>query len=367
MKARILTTVVVLAVMVAACGEEALPSASPFGEKTWRLTSGAVDGTPLALVDGHPVTLTAADGSVGGTAACNHYGGTLTESGTRSTITDISVTEMYCGVPGVMELEAAYLAALQRIDTAFNNADDLVLTGEGAELRFSEVPPEPPAALIGTNWRLESLVDGDSVSSVAAPAFIVFEEDGHVGGSNGCNLFGGTYTATEGFRDLFQTLIGCMGDVAAQETFFMSVLGDQATLGIDGATLTITTGDRSLVFRASAPEPDRALRGTTWTLTTVVSGETASTPAAAAWIRIDDDGTVTGNNGCNEFAGTYDDDTGFGELIQTERACLDEGVADQEQLVMSLLASSPALTVDGSTLTIAAPEGAALIFTTGEV
>ncbi|HUG75050.1 MAG TPA: META domain-containing protein [Acidimicrobiia bacterium] len=347
--------------LLASCGQETLPSASPFGDRAWGLKSGTVDGSPIVLVDGHDVTLTASNGSVSGTAACNHYSGTLVETGTRSTISEIAVTEMYCGVAGVMELEAAFLTALQRIDTAFNNEDDLVLTGEGVELRFSEIPPDPPAALTGTNWRLESLVDGDSVSTVAAPAFIVFEDDGHVGGSNGCNLFGGSYDTTAGFRDLFQTLIGCMGAVADQEAFVMSVLTGDAEVAIDGANLTIGSGERALLYRASAPEPNLALRGTTWTLTTVIDGETASTTAADAWIRIEDNGSVTGNTGCNQFSGTYDDN-GFGPLGLTKMACLDEAVADQERLVVAVLESSPLVTVDGSTLTIASPDGTALVF-----
>jgi heat shock protein HslJ len=359
---RSVAALLITTALLAACGQETLPSASPFGNKAWGLNAGTVDGSPLVLVDGYDLTLTASHGSVGGTAACNHYGGTLVERGTRSTVSDISVTEMYCGLAGVMELEAAFLVGLERIDTAFINEDDLVLTGEGVELRFSEVPPEPPATLIGTNWRLESLVDGDSVSSVTAPAFIVFEDDGHVGGSNGCNLFGGTYDETGGFRDLFQTLIGCMGAIADQEAFVMSVLTDDAALVIDGATLTIGSGERALIYRASAPEPNLALRGTTWSLTTVIDGETASTTAAGAWIRIEGDGSVTGHTGCNQFFGTYDDENGFGRLGLTKMACLDEAVANQERLVVAVLEALPLVTVDGSTLTIASADGTALVF-----
>jgi heat shock protein HslJ len=359
---RLVAAFLLTTALLASCGQETLPSASPFADKDWGLESGTVDGSPLVLVDEYRVTLTGSDGSVGGTAACNHYGATLVESGTRVTISDIVVTEMYCGMSGVMELEAAFLAALMRIDTAFSNEGDLVLTGEGVELRFSDVPPEPPVALIGTNWRLESLVDGDSVSSVAAPAFIVFEDDGHVGGSSGCNLFGGSYDTTDGFRDLFQTLIGCLGAVADQEVFVMSVLTGDSGVVIDGATLTISNGERALVYRAAAPEPNRALRGTTWNLTTVIDGDTATTTAAGAWIRIEYGGTVSGHTGCNQFSGTYDDESGFGALTQTEMACLDEVVAEQERLVMAVLGGSPLVTVDGSTLTLAFADGTALVF-----
>lgn len=224
---------------------------NPFGEGTWRLVVGEVDGTPLALVATHPVTLRVDGDTVGGTSACNSYGGTLRLDGNRASIDEIYMTEMACIEDGVMELEAAYLEALGLIDTAAVDGVHLVLSGEGVTLRFEVVEPEPDALLIGTTWLLETLVDGETASTPAADASIRFEEDGTVTGHNGCNGFGGTYDPDDGFSDLFQTLIGCMDAVADQETHFMGVLGSQPTLAIEGSQLTITAPDgRALVFRS---------------------------------------------------------------------------------------------------------------------
>lgn len=44
---------------------------------SWQLMSGTVDGRPVPIVDSHPITLNIDGYVIGGTAACNGYGGNL--------------------------------------------------------------------------------------------------------------------------------------------------------------------------------------------------------------------------------------------------------------------------------------------------
>jgi heat shock protein HslJ len=240
-------------VLLTSCGEEALPLGNPFGHGTWQLVAGEADGAPLALIPTHPVTLRVDDDTVGGTSACNHYGGTLRLEDNRVSIDEIYMTEMACIGVGIMELEATYLEALGRIDTAAVESGLLVLSGEGVTLRFEAVEPEPDASLIGPTWALETIVDGETASTPATDAWIRFDDDRTVSGHNGCNGFGGSYDPDDGFSDLFQTLIGCMDQgIADQELLFMGVLGSGPTLTIEGTQLTITAPDgRALVFGVS--------------------------------------------------------------------------------------------------------------------
>ncbi len=53
--------------------------------------------------------------------------------------------------------EAAYLAALGRLETATLESDVLILAGGGVELRFRRLPPAPTGQLIDMTWILESL------------------------------------------------------------------------------------------------------------------------------------------------------------------------------------------------------------------
>jgi heat shock protein HslJ len=107
-----LAAVLLLASFAAACGEDQPPGADPFGTGTWRLVSATVDGAALVLVDGSPVTLRVDNGQLGGTSACNSYGGPVTIlDGVVAIGPDLVMTEMYCMDESVMTLEAAYLAA----------------------------------------------------------------------------------------------------------------------------------------------------------------------------------------------------------------------------------------------------------------
>jgi heat shock protein HslJ len=102
----------------------------------WQLVSGSVDGQAIPLTDDSPVTLNATGTEVGGTSACNSYGGQFILDGSSISIGDLFTTLMMC-TPDVMDVEIPYTAALPEVDTAAIDGDQLVMTGPGIELRFS--------------------------------------------------------------------------------------------------------------------------------------------------------------------------------------------------------------------------------------
>lgn len=253
MKTISLAAALLLATFAASCGEEQPPGADPFGTNTWRLVAATVDGTALVLVDGSPVTLRVDAGQLGGTAACNSYGGPITiVDGVVTIGPDLVQTEMYCVDDTVMDLEAAYLAALPRVDTVAITGDELSLIGDGVELSFEVVPPEPDAALIGTYWVLDTITEGEVASTPAAAASLVFAADGSVSGSTGCNSLFGSYAADTGFSPLGTTKMACEPPIMEQETLVLEILAPEATLTIEGSLLTIADLEgRTLVFRAT--------------------------------------------------------------------------------------------------------------------
>ncbi len=251
MKLLTLTLATLLLLSLAACGEEQPPGGDPFGDATWQLVSGTVDGTALVLVDGRLVTLRVTNGEIGGTAACNSYGGPITIDNGVVVIGAVFMTEMACPDDGVMELEAAYLAALVRINGVALADDEFVLTGEGVELRFTAQPEVADAALIGTNWTLDTVIEGDAASTPAAPANLMFAEDGSVTGSTGCNSMFGTYSAMYGFSEIGSTKMACEDPIMTQETLVLEILSPNATVTIEGSLLTIADLEgRALVYRA---------------------------------------------------------------------------------------------------------------------
>jgi heat shock protein HslJ len=166
----------------------------------WALVSGHLDGEEIELVDGWTVTMSIDGDRIGGTAACNGYGGTVVVDdelglGGSFVVDELSWTEMGCE-PAVMELEQRFLAALVRVDS-FELADALSLaeTGVGTGLRFDRVEPVADTALVGTTWRLDTLITGDTASNSPGMdlAFLEFHDDGTVVGSTGCRRLEGEW------------------------------------------------------------------------------------------------------------------------------------------------------------------------------
>jgi len=266
---RFLLTLLALVLFISACGSDdngtagtdgdpgsttTTPGVDPLAAGNWMLTSATVADQPADLLDSHPVTLTIDGTTVGGTAACNGYSGALA---TGDTIFDgFAVTEMACEPPAAMDLETLYLDALITVSAATLEGDTLVLTGDGVELRFEAVPDTPDHELTGTNWLLESLVDGDAVSSPldGGEIDLVLEEGGRLTGTDGCNAFNGEYTlegGTLGVGPLAQTRKLCEPDVMTQADHITTVLGTDVTFSIDGDQLTLTGADAlGLVYRA---------------------------------------------------------------------------------------------------------------------
>ena len=247
---RSLPTLLVL--VLAACGMLGPDPADLDGE--WVLRSGSADGQPLALVADRVVTLRIDGDEVGGTAACNIYGGTIERSGSTITIGALSMTEMGCDEP-TMALESAYLAALAAVTTADRAESSLLLEGPGVELTFALDVPEPDASLLGTAWSLESMVTGDAVSSVLGPATLVFEEDGTMRGSTGCREFTARYELSGAdlrVSDLVADQVECEESVASQDGHVLGTFEGQVRLSIDGNRLSISGTDRGLDYLAGS-------------------------------------------------------------------------------------------------------------------
>jgi heat shock protein HslJ len=270
-----------VALLLAACGGAAPGSPAIEGGGGTTEPAGSwelVDADPtIDVPDDARVTLTvsADDGAwqVGGTSACNAYGGTVTTDGDTWQADGFGGTDMACDEPR-MAAERAYLDALQRIDTWTRPSDDeLVLTGGAVELRFAALAPVPLAELAGTTWVLEALVAGTgadapttSTTADAELATLWLEADGTMEATTGCRSFAGEWIETGdeillttfGQRDDSPNVAAdgtttCAPAVVAQEDHVLSVLGDGFRAELDGQRLTLLSRDGlGLRYRAAA-------------------------------------------------------------------------------------------------------------------
>jgi heat shock protein HslJ len=210
----------------------------------------------VPLVGDYPITLTVAGENISGTAACNNYGGAVRAAGSTFKVTVASMTEMGCA-DRVMRSQDAYLSALSQTDSVVRDGDTLTLRGGTAELRFALLPPPPTADLVGTNWRLESLIDGRGPSGVATsarPAHLILRSDGALRGSTGCRRLRGEWV--EAGERIVATRLSASGrcpkELAPQDSQVVGVLGDGFTARIEGPELTIfaARGDHGLAYSA---------------------------------------------------------------------------------------------------------------------
>jgi heat shock protein HslJ len=221
-------------------------------------------------------------------------------------------------------------------------------------------------------WRLaEAVVDGAALGLVATHPVTLRSDGDSVGGISACNHYGGRLRLSGGsvtIDEIFMTEMACLDEgVMEMESAYLDALGRVDAVSLEDDHLVLAGDGVTLRFVEMPPEPDSNLTGTTWILETLVVGESASTPAARAELRIGADGVVTGHTGCNALGARYDVDAGFSDVHRTAIGC-EEPIMVQEDLIVAVLGSDPTLAIGGSLLTIELPDGRALVYraATGE-
>lgn len=110
------------------------------------LRLAAIDGRPPDP-DLPPVELRVLSTRVEGSAGCNWYTAWLEEHGDAIVVSHLAVTGRDCLHPRIMELEARYLAELERVTVYRWAGDALALMANENEtwgLLFTRVGPSPP-------------------------------------------------------------------------------------------------------------------------------------------------------------------------------------------------------------------------------
>ncbi|RBY80144.1 hypothetical protein DQ239_03395 [Blastococcus sp. TF02-09] len=242
------------ALALAACGTPAGAGGGTADvDGAWHLTGGTADGAGLPAPPGTQATLELAGDEARGTAFCNSWFATARLDGSALSLTEIGRTEMGCP-PELMAAESAYLTALAAIDTAALDGEELVLTGDGVELRFGPLPAVPPSPLEGTRWVLESLIDGPTASSVLGEAVLELASDGTATGSTSCSRWSGTWQRDGGtLRTARRELTDqpCASGLGAEDVHVTAVLEAGPAIEFREDRLTLTAADgRGLVYRA---------------------------------------------------------------------------------------------------------------------
>lgn len=190
-----------------------------------------------------------------------------------------------------------------------------------------------------------------------------FTDDGRLMANAGCNTMSGPVRTGAGRLEvdgLAVTEMGCDPQRHAQDEWLAELLGAGPEWRQDGPTLTITAGGTELVLTR---REDRTLEDTTWTVDTLLDGQTASsTPAGtAATITFDGKRAVV-HTGCNDAVPDYTttgDTIRFGEVIHTDMMCA-PGIMQVESAVYDVVQREVTVELDGNRLTLTHPSGKGL-------
>lgn len=222
----------------------------------------------------------------------------------------------------------------------------------------------PPAGLDGRTFlSTQVLVDGRERLLVPGTRIRIDFRDGRIGVAAGCNRLGGDYRIDGDVLRIANaavTEMGCDPERHAQDEWLFDFLGQGPTVALAGDVLTLSLGTTTItLLDREVAEPDLALVGTDWVLSSILTGGTASSVPAGvvARLRFGADGQVEVETGCNSGGGPYrvdGDRLVFGDLILTKRACIGPA-GEVEAAVLTILgAKEVVFGIDGPTLRLVA-------------
>ena len=234
----------------------------------------------------------------------------------------------------------------------------------------SATPVTDAPSLDNTAWRLSALPGRTLVADHAATLRF---EGGRISGSDGCNRFGGPYTAKGAelkvSSQLATTRMACPPEVDGQATAFVAALTGAAKYRVAEGRLELLAADGTLL--ATLERQAEMLAGTAWRVTGINNGKQAVVSVLAGTaptLAFGTDGRASGSAGCNNFTAGYTADglkVTITEPASTRKMCAEPaGVMEQEQQFLAALATVATARVEGDRLELRRADGALAISAT---
>jgi heat shock protein HslJ len=240
----------------------------------------------------------------------------------------------------------------------------LVLCGTLLALPATGATAVGERSLDGTAWVLAALagrqVPGDST--------VTLQFDGNrMSGSDGCNRFSGSYSATdtafEVSSQLASTQMACAEETETEARAFLAALAGAKRYRLDGARLLLLSADGATLATMAAQS--LLLMGTSWRATGINNGREAVESVLSdtlVTLSFGGEGDASGSGGCNHYSGHFEA-TGsrisIGKIAVTAMACADPpGVMEQEQAFLKALAAATTVRFEGQRLELRTSDGA---------
>ncbi|HVL05503.1 MAG TPA: META domain-containing protein [Acidimicrobiales bacterium] len=233
----------------------------PWG-RTFLSTEVSEKGQPKAPVAGTRITLNfMRDGHrLGAQAGCNSMGGQAALEGGRLVVSDLATTGMGCDPPRHAQDE--WLARFLTSRPEWSRAGATLVLDNGTTrivLEDREVA-DRDRPLRGTKWVVDTIVDGQTASSVptGADAFVAFDDKDGFTGNAGCNGMGGTSVIDETrstirFSEVITTRMACEDDRMRLERAVLATLDGDARYQIEADVLRLDGPDGHGLRLRAAP------------------------------------------------------------------------------------------------------------------
>jgi len=226
----------------------------------WRLeTYTGPDGQTRRALPGSEITATFQAGRMSGSAGCNSYSAGFALAQDTAGVIRISPaasTQRFCSdPPGVMDQEAAFLRALERVGR-YTLAEDVLTLRDAAGGALLVFRPQPQTPLEGTLWAAENYNNGrGGLQSLAAGTEITARfEGGRLSGSAGCNSYSAGFALGGGGGAIVvsppaSTRMFCASPpgVMEQEAAYLAALPTAVRYRIEGERLSLETADGARV------------------------------------------------------------------------------------------------------------------------
>jgi len=236
--------------------------AEPLAGTAWDLIAFRADNGSIAapLPGKEPLLIFGDSGTLSGSAGCNLYSASYQINRSSITVEPVDGTKAHpAAEQALVQQESRYRELLAATASYRVEGDLLVLSGPSGKdlLVFERSDQSGSVPLLSTEWLLTHYTTGGSTVASPVPGTnitLVFDGDGTLSGSAGCNAYSAPYRVNEtgiGVERIIATKASASepAGIMEQERTYLDLLRSAAGYRIVGDTLAIIDGNgRAILF-----------------------------------------------------------------------------------------------------------------------